>query len=356
MTYRNDMPPMPPAPLEPPTRPIRGIALFTRALQSLFETSAVFFVPSAASVSDLTESLSPDPEIAARTMNVLKGRVLAWLAAGRASYGEETVTVDHEGWNLAMCESRTGTGERIGAIALARRGRESRGWTVKEATCVQRYAELCGSVICCDVSEPPVSFRAGLEALVTRITVDLMAVSALTMHDSLERVLQVMCEYFEVDVSFLRRTDFARESTVLVAEWPRREYFPGPDPLGEVPFGVDPVFDATRDLKEPFTMRPINSPSSYQERVAEASGQGEVSVAIVPMLHAGVTVGVLGFVKFGDRPWKTEETDALQAIASLLTNLGARIESEEQLRHEIDGDGPTRPLDRPPPISVSEHS
>jgi len=126
--------------------------------------------------------------------------------------------------------------------------------------------------------------------------------------------------------------------SVLVAEWPPRLNIPDPDPLGEVPFGSDPIFDGTRDLKEPFTVRPTNTSDAYQERVEEGSGIGEVSVAVVPLIREDTTIGVLGFIKFGDRPWRTEETNALQAVASLMVQLGARIDAEERLRHQSHSD------------------
>ena len=75
--------------------------------------------------------------------------------------------------------------------------------------------------------------------------------------------LRVLSDFFEVDTSFLRRNDFDRKMTVLAAEWPPRENVPDPDPLGEVPLGADPVFDATFDLKQPFVMRPAGSPDAY---------------------------------------------------------------------------------------------
>jgi diguanylate cyclase (GGDEF)-like protein len=175
--------------------------------------------------------------------------------------------------------------------------------------------------------------RTRLDALVTRVAVELMSATASTLGQSLERMLQILVEYFEVDTSFLRHNDFGRDLTVLVAEWPRREGVPDPDPLGEVPFGVDPVFDASRDLKEPFVLRPEGSPADYQERVKKGSGVNEISLAMVPMLRNDTTVGVLGFIKFGDRPWDVAETNALQVVASLMVQLEARIDAEERLNH-----------------------
>ena len=180
--------------------------------------------------------------------------------------------------------------------------------------------------------------QTGLDALVTRIAVEVMSVSANSLHEWLEWRLRVLNEYFEVDTSFLRHNDFDRQVSVLVAEWPRREHIPDPDPLGEVAFGVDPGFDMTTDLKEPKVIRPGDSPDSYQDRVEQGSGVSEVSVAMVPLLLNGRTDGVLGFVKFGDRRWDEAETNALQAVASLMVHLQARVEAEDRLRYQAHHD------------------
>ncbi|MCU1380253.1 MAG: hypothetical protein JWN29_3236 [Acidimicrobiales bacterium] len=166
----------------------------------------------------------------------------------------------------------------------------------------------------------------------TRIAAAFMPVSASSLQESLEGTLAMMAEFFDVDTSFLRRNDFDRDLSVLIAEWPRRDPIPDPDPLGEVPFAADPVFGATRDLAEPFVLRPATSDDAYQERVEQASGVGQVSMAMVPLILNGVTSGVLGFVKFGDRPWEVAETNALQAVASLMVQLQARVAAEEQLQ------------------------
>ena len=180
---------------------------------------------------------------------------------------------------------------------------------------------------------PRETSRRRLDGLVTEVAVELMSASASTLNDAQEWTLRVLSAFFEVDSSFLRRNDFDRGMTVLAAEWPRRENVPDPDPSAEVPFGADPVFDATFDLKEPFVMRPGGSPDAYQERVQQGSGIDQVSMAMVPLIRDLTTMGVLGFVKFGDRPWDTAETNALQAVASLLVQLQARVGAEEQLAY-----------------------
>jgi diguanylate cyclase (GGDEF)-like protein len=176
--------------------------------------------------------------------------------------------------------------------------------------------------------------QARLNTLFTRTAVELMSTDATSLHASLESTLRALTDFFGVDASFLRRHDVGRAMSVLVAEWPPRQNVPDPDPLGEVAFGADPLFAATTDLKEPVVFRPQDTPESYQERVEQGAGVSEVSIAIVPLLRGGSTIGVLGFVKFGDRRWDDTETNALQAVASLIVHLLARVEAEELLQHQ----------------------
>ena len=241
-------------PIESPAAPAGGIALLIQALQSLFETSAVIFLPSAATASDLAVSRVGVPAVPSATMVALTERAYSWMTSSDQPLAEESLTVADSGMHVVMSQSRSESGVRIGVIAMARRDDEAPGWSSGEISCLQTFASLCGSRAGGENRDTALSLQAGLDALVTRIAVELMSVSESSMHETFEWMLRVLTEYFEVDVSFLRRTDFVRESSILVAEWPPREGIPDPDPLGEVPFGADPIFDATRDLKEPFTV------------------------------------------------------------------------------------------------------
>jgi hypothetical protein len=301
----------------------------TRALQSVVAAPAVFFVPTAEDSSGLTANHVAGPEICPATIAMLEALIHDWLARSSESDGEEYGVVGNLAWQMVMAETRTSSGTRSGALAIARPAREPFRWSSSEILTLRAFAGLYGSQVEAEGGDSAVPAQRGLDALVTRIAVELMSVSAPSLDEAQEWMLRVLSEFFEVDASFLRRNDLDREMTVLVAEWPRRQNVPDPDPLGVVPFGVDPVFDLTRDLKEPFVMRPSNSGDAYQERVEQASGIGEVSIAVVPLIRNDATVGVLGFVKFGDRPWDTKETNALQAAASLMVQLQARIEAEE---------------------------
>ncbi|QBI20982.1 EAL domain-containing protein [Egibacter rhizosphaerae] len=179
--------------------------------------------------------------------------------------------------------------------------------------------------------DPPADSPSGLDELVVRVASRLMPARHDTAGTAVADTLRVLQEYFGVDTVFLRRHDHERRMSVLVDECPRREPVPEPDPLGEVPFDSDAVWRATEHLGEPFIQRPRDSPASYQERVREASGVEEVSLAVVPLCDEEQTTGVLGFIAFGDRPWSEREVGALRAIASLLAQMRARTEAEEQL-------------------------
>ncbi|WP_434085878.1 bifunctional diguanylate cyclase/phosphodiesterase [Mycolicibacterium rufum] len=166
-----------------------------------------------------------------------------------------------------------------------------------------------------------------------------MGATAATAVDVSQGVLAELVEYFGVDVSFLRRNDHTRRASVLVAEWPVRPGIPDPDPLKVVYFeGADPVFALAEHQKEPVVFRPEPSTDDYQRTINEGRQIPATSMACVPLLSGEVTSGVLGFVKFGDRDWTEAELNALKAIASLLAQVQARVDAEEQLRYLAEHD------------------
>ncbi|MGY0501589.1 putative bifunctional diguanylate cyclase/phosphodiesterase [Nocardia sp. FBN12] len=161
-----------------------------------------------------------------------------------------------------------------------------------------------------------------------------MGVDATTMVAVSERVLASLVEHFDVDVSYLRHTDRARRTTVLIAEWPPRVDIPDPDPLREVEFEhADSVFRALEYAVEPIIVRPDTASADYQETIRKSSGIPEVAMACVPLVSRGESTGVLGFVKMGDRAWSKRELNVLKAIAALFAQLQARVVAEEKLRY-----------------------
>lgn len=173
-----------------------------------------------------------------------------------------------------------------------------------------------------------------LDELVTEVATSLMAVGASSLLETCELVLQRLVTRFAVDMSFVRRNDHELGATILVAEWPPRAEVPVPDPLGVVFFaGADPVFAALENLTDVLIVRPGAVDSDYQERVHEGSGVMGVSSVTVPMRRTGVTTGVLGLVRYGDRGWTPAEINSLSALAALLAQALSRVAAETQLRH-----------------------
>src|SRR6476469_6480006 len=123
-----------------------------------------------------------------------------------------------------------------------------------------------------------------LEDLVTSVATDLMAVTTATLESASKDLLHRLVDYFEVDLSFLRRNDHALGATVLVAEWPPRPDIPDPDPLGVIMFaGAAPTFAA---LEHPASVRlaPPSVDAQYPNRVRQGCGTQGVSLATVPLM------------------------------------------------------------------------
>jgi diguanylate cyclase (GGDEF)-like protein len=180
---------------------------------------------------------------------------------------------------------------------------------------------------------PPIS----LDRLVTKVASRLMAANAATSVQVSTEILGMLVAYLDVDVSFLRHNDHAIGASILVAEWPLRTDVPQPDPLAVVYFAdADPVFALAEHNKHVQVFRPDNE--EYQRTIAQGANVRETSMAAAPLVASDVTTGVLGFVKFGDRDWRTEELNALEAIASLFAQVQARVEAEEQLRRFAERD------------------
>ena len=131
-----------------------------------------------------------------------------------------------------------------------------------------------------------ITMKLRLEDLVTSVATDLMGVTRPTLQHASKHLLHRLVDYFEVDLSFLRRNDHDLGATVLVAEWPPRPDIPEPDPLGVILFaGADPTFAALENLSSVLTTRPSDD-DEYQDRVRQGSGIQGVSLATVPLLSS----------------------------------------------------------------------
>ena len=188
---------------------------------------------------------------------------------------------------------------------------------------------------------------AGLDDLVTEAAAQLMAATAVDHAAISQQVVAMLVDRLGVDIGFLRHTDHAIRATILVAEWPPRPNIPDPDPIGVVYFaGADSVFALIENYREPYVLRPEPANEDYQRNIEDTTGAPQTSMAAVPLLSGDLTTGTLGFVKLGDREWLPNELSALQAIATLLAQVQARLTAEEQLQHLADHDDLTGLLNR----------
>ncbi|HEY5110702.1 MAG TPA: sensor domain-containing phosphodiesterase [Acidimicrobiales bacterium] len=266
--------------------------------------------------------------------DVLRDRVAAQLA-GASDIGSFSCEVSGVEWSV-LVEAIKGPEDSVLALLfVARRGVS---WSDHERFLISSIASLVGQVETLARRESSLLHQQRLDDLVGMVANRLMSASSLTRREVLRWTTQVLAEFLDADVAFLRSNDLERGLSILEAEWPTRENVPDPDPLGAVPFDSDPIFSITRDLKEPYYLGGEEPPDKYQERVEKASGVKLVNGAGVPLLQGEATWGVLAFLHFHLHKWIPEEMNALQAIASMLMQLEARIDAEDQTEYNAHHD------------------
>ncbi len=265
-----------------------------------------------------------------------------WGALLLAGLPERTVWIepiaghgpsDAEGHALQYLEGPSGTDRVIGALAVAFEG-SFPALTGEEGKTVRLLARLCGGASFGVQHVEDVADQRQLDDLVSRISERLMSTTSSSLRENLDWTVETLSRYLGASAGFLRRNDHAADTSILVAEYPRRGLDADSDPLAVVPFDADSIFAATRDFKAPLV---IHDPSAvsvdYAERVASATGLRVFTAAGVPLVHADVTEGCLGFVFGSQFDWSEPELNAVRAVGSLLVQLLHRIDAEERLRH-----------------------
>jgi diguanylate cyclase (GGDEF)-like protein len=258
----------------------------------------------------------------------IRKRVVSLLGAQNA-IGSFSCVVSSVAWGVLVEPIALQDGGVVGALVVARQGR---AWSSRERALAKAFGGLLSHTVTLASRESALLDQRRLDELVGQVAERLMSASSRTRHEVLTWTTRVLAEFLGADVAFLRRNDHQRGLSVLEAEWPPRE-IPDPDPLGEVPFDADPVFAATRDLRKPYLPGATYQPDEYIDRIEEGSGVQRVAGACVPLLLADTTWGIIGFLHFRLHAWTPEEISALQAIASMLVQLQARIDAEERTEY-----------------------
>ncbi len=277
-------------------------------------------------------------------------RVRTELEGDPSGVGSFSLVVSRVEWGVLV--DPVVVDERVvGALVIARHGRS---WSRRESSLSRAFARMLSRVAVLAGRESSLLKQRSLDTLVRQVAEILMAGNAANLQHTLDSTVQLLGEYLESDAAFLRRNEHERGLSILVAEWPHRENVPDPDPLGEVPFDVDPIFAAMKDLKTPFMPEQSETPEEYLERVEKGSGVSEVAGGAVPLLIGETTWGILGFLHFGLHRWVPEEINALQAVASMLAQLQARLDAEARTLYSANHDYLTGLPNRPALVAELE--
>jgi len=263
----------------------------------------------------------------------IRKRVVSLLGS-KGEIASFSCMVSTVAWGVLVEPIQLQDGAIIGALVVARQGR---AWSGRERALVKAFGGLLSHTVTLSSRESRLLDQRRLDELVGQVAERLMSASSRTRQDVLTWTTRVLAEFLGADVAFLRRNDHQRGLSILESEWPPRETTI-PDPLGEVPFDVDPVFAATKNLRTPFYLTgeedaEKDETNDYLDRVEKGSGVQSVGGACVPLLLSDTTWGVLAFLHFGLHAWTPEEVSALQAIASMLMQLEARIDAEERTEY-----------------------
>ena len=291
--------------------------------------------PRAEIVAVITSSDRPIPgfnidpivgENATHEFELIRERIQNQLS-GSEPLGSFTWTISRTEWGVLVEPIELLDGQIVGALLVARHGRV---WSQREISIVRAFSGLFGKVASQTTREGVLLHQRRLDELVSQVAERLMSATAATRREVLAWTTRVLAEFLDSDVALLRRNDHVRGLSILEAEWPIRTGFVGPDPLGEVRFYADPLFMATKDLREPYLPGMEDATDEYLARLEAGAGSTLLAGAAVPLLMGDTTWGVLGFIHFELRSWKRAEINALQAVASMLVQLQARIDAEER--------------------------
>ncbi len=171
-----------------------------------------------------------------------------------------------------------------------------------------------------------------LDGLITEVATALMGVALDNLAAVSDEVMVTIQGFFGVDAVFLRRHDLERRVAILEAEYPPRPIDFADDPFIEVHFDDNPTFAMGEHLTVPLIIYPDGG--QFDEFIEEASGTPSVTVAVVPLLRGGSTIGGLGLVQFGMRSFEQAEVAALSAIATLFAQLWGRLEAEQSVMRQ----------------------
>lgn len=266
---------------------------------------------------------------------VIRQRVQDNLSA-RDPIASFTCTVEGVQWGVLANPIERGAGDVVGALVVARPGRT---WSKRERALTRTFADLFSHVTTLAARESVLIRQQRLDELVSGVAAKLMSGSAQNRQEMLDWTTRELAEFLGSDVAFMRRHDHARGLSIFESSWPIREDVPDPDPLGEVPYDADPIFEALWHLKKPYLTGNEDVTEDFVDRVEKAAGGlTPITGAAVPLMMGDVTWGVIGFLYNEPQRWSQAEVNALQAVASMVVHLQGRIDAEERIIYNANHD------------------
>ncbi len=245
-----------------------------------------------------------------------------------------SATIDGVEWGILINPIEV-NGTVKGALVVAREGRV---WSARERTLGRGFGGMLSNAAAMFDREEKLLKQQRLDELVSKVAERLMSASSSNRQEAFDWTVRELGEFLESDVAFIRRNDHVRGLSILEADFlPMRVERPDPDPMAVVPFDLDPIWAATRDLREPYYPG-MDDPDEYRANVKDSMGIDVFDGAAVPLLMHDKTWGILGFLHFSPHQWVKPEINALQAVASLLVQLQARIDAEEQTVYNANHD------------------
>ncbi len=289
-------------------------------------------VPGTDAVDCLETFATPTGDLA---IAAVRDRVRTWLLAG-ATTSSFSCSIDDVEWGVLAEPIRVESGAAVGALVVARHGR---AWSKRERALARTFADLLSHVTSLNVREDKLRHQQRLDELVSSVAVKLMSGTAQNRGEVLNWVTRELAQFLGSDVAFMRRHDHARGLSIFESSWPVRDDVPDPDPLGEVPYNADPIFEALWNLKEPYLTGVQDATDEFVDRVEQATdGLTPITGSAVPLMMGDVTWGVIGFLYNEPQQWSQAEVNALQAVAAMIVHLQARIDAEQRIVHNANHD------------------
>lgn len=188
-------------------------------------------------------------------------------------------------------------------------------------------------------SEAEFSFQAGFQKLIARLSSDFISRGFGNIDLSINRVLEAIGQFFEVDRAYLYRFSEKRTEMTNTHEWSRDGVEPLIDTQQQVPIDSfawwhRQVELMIRENRVVFIEDVAALPDEAGPEKALLMEQGVSSMFCVPVRTRGMVSGFFGVDSLSHRVWRTDQADLLIIVSGLLSGALERHRLEEELLNQ----------------------